>query len=121
MVVLNTEESLYRFLQEHGDNGVKRGLLLFWSSHPNARFDSKVICYALDRDRLDTEKALRTMVEEGLLDRSTCNGVTLYSLTTNEDRYRPILELATLGWGRWQLMLKRIDEVANSQDRAGGN
>jgi len=110
MVVLNTEESLYRFLQEHGDNWVKRGLLLFWGMHPNARFDRRAICYALDCNKLDAERALRTMVEDGLLDRNICNDVTLYSLTKNEEKRQPVLELATLSWEQWQLILKGIEQ-----------
>ncbi len=96
-----TEESLYRFLEEHGDNRVKRELLLFWGMHPNARFDRKVICYALDYSKLDTEGALRAMVEEELLDKHICNGVTLYSLTRNEERRQQLLALSTFGWDRW--------------------
>lgn len=110
-------ESLYRFLEKHGDNRVKWELLVFWGRHPNARFDRKVVCYALDCKKLDAERALGAMVEERLLDSYTGNDVTLYSLTKNEERRRPVLELAALGWNRWQLMLKRIeqrDKVAKS-------
>jgi len=97
-------------------NGLVRELLLFWGMHPNAKFDRKAICYALDYSKLDTERALRIMIEEGLLDSHSRNGVTLYSLTKDEERRRPVLELAALGRDRWQLMTKRIereDKVAN--------
>lgn len=104
-----TEESLYRFLHEHGDNRVKRELLLFWGMHPNARFDRRTICYVLDCSKLDMERALRTMVEEGLLDKRISNGVTLYSLTPDEKKRRPILELAGFSWDQWQLMLRRME------------
>ncbi len=107
MVLLSTEESLICFLQKQGDNRVKRGLLLFWGMHPSAKFDGKGICYALDYSKLDTERALSTMVEEGLLGKHTSNGVILYSLTTDEEKRRPILELASLSWDRWQIMVMR--------------
>lgn len=118
------EESLYRFLEKHSDNRVKRELLLFWGMHPNARFDRKAICYALDCSKLDTEGALRAMVEEGLLDKCISNDVTLYSLTKNEERRRPVLKLAAFGRDQWQLMLKRMDQrdmVTKCQDRAEGS
>ena len=105
-----TEESLYRFLEEHGNNRVKRELLLFWGMHPNAKFSRFAICYAVDSNKLDMKMALRDMVEAKLLDTHIYNGVTLYSLTTNEDRRRPLLALAALGWNRWQLMLRRMEE-----------
>jgi hypothetical protein len=118
-----TEESLYQFLKEHGNNWVKRELLLFWGMHPNTKYDRNVICYALDCSKLDAESALSYMVEEGLLDNRISNGVTLYSLTTNEDRRRPLLALAILGWDRWRLLLRRMEEgnrVAKYQDRVRG-
>lgn len=107
------EESLYHFLEEHGNNRVKRELIHFWGIHPNARFDRKGICYALDCSKLDAERALGAMVEEGLLNKHVAKGVTLYSLTTNQERRQPILALATLDWGRWQLMIKRVDRKTN--------
>ncbi len=112
MVVLNTKESLYCFLQEHGDSRVKRELLLFWGMHPNARFDHRAVHYAVDYSKMETERALRTMVEEELLDKNICNGVTLYSLTTKEERRRAVLELAALSWDQWQLMLMRAEQAA---------
>ncbi len=122
MVVLNTREDLYRFLQEHGDSWVKREMLLFWGMHPNARFDRRAVHYALDYSRMETERALRTMVEEGLVDKNICNGVTLYSLTAEEERRRVVLELAALSWDQWSLMLMRVEQAAKiskCQDKAG--
>jgi hypothetical protein len=37
-LTVSTEEYLYRFLEEHGRNRVKRELLDFWSRHPDAKF-----------------------------------------------------------------------------------
>jgi hypothetical protein len=104
-----TEEKLYRFLEEHGNNRVKRELLAFWGKHPDANFSRRVICYALNCGKLEAEGALRAMVEEGLLDKHITNGVTLYSLTTDEEKRRPVLELATLGWEQWNIMIKHIE------------
>jgi len=60
---------------------------------------------------LDMERALRTMVEEGLLDKNICNGVTLYSLTTKDEGRRAVLELTALNWRQWQLMLMRVEQT----------
>ena len=112
MIVPNViiKDNLCRFLDRYGNNRVKRELLLFWGMHPNAKFNRSAICYAVGCNKLDAERALMTMVEEGLLDTyPNGNGVTLYSLTRNDERRRPVLELATLGWDQWQLMLKRIE------------
>jgi len=106
---VSTEEDLYRFLEEHGTNPVKREFLAFLGRHPDAKFSRRVIRYALDRSKLKVEGVLRAMVEEGLLDKHISNGVTLYSLTRNEEKRRPILELASLGWDQWQLIVRRIE------------
>ena len=102
MLMPNVADSLYCFLEEHGNDRIKRGLLSFWGMHPNARFDISIICYAVDCHKLDAERALKAMVEDGLLDKYMHNGVTLYSLTTNQERRRPVLELTTLPRNRWQ-------------------
>ena len=104
-----TEKNLYCFLEEHGTDRVERELLAFWGRHSNAKFSRRVICYALNCSKLEAEGALRAMVEEGLLDKHITNGVTLYSLTRNEEKRRPVLELVALGWDRWQFMLRRIE------------
>jgi hypothetical protein len=104
-----TNERLQRFLAEYGNNWVKRELLLFWGLHPNAKFNRLAICYAVDCRQLYAKVALRDMVEAGLVDIYVNNGETLYSLTQNELRRRPVLELAALGWDQWQLMLKQLE------------
>jgi len=121
--ILN-EQSLYRFLEEHRDNRVKRGLLFFWGSHPNAKFARNAIGYALDSSKLEVDKALRVLVEVGLVDTHILNGVTFYSLTTNNEKRRPVLALAALGWDQWQLMLKRMEEkdkLTKYQHVSGGS
>jgi hypothetical protein len=105
-----TRESLQCFLAEHGSNWVKRELLLFWGLHPNAKFNRFAICYAVDGSRLYTKIALRDMVEAGLVDTHVNNGEILYSLTRNDARRRPVIELAALGWDQWQVMLRHLDE-----------
>ena len=102
------EEHLYRLLEEHGDSWVKRELLAFWGRHPNAKFSRRVLCYALDCNKLDMDKALKALIEARLVDTCIDHDVSLYSLTTSEERRRPVLELAALGWDQWLLMLRRI-------------
>ena len=110
MVTLSTlnEASLYRFLEEYGNNRVKREVLFFWGCHPNAKFTRHIICYALDCSKLEVDRELRALVKAELVDIHILNGVTFYSLTANEERRRPVLELAALDWNQRQLMLKRI-------------
>jgi len=107
------EESLSCFLEKHGGNRAKTELLAFWSRHPNAKFSRLVLSHALDQTKLDTDRALKDMVESGLVDTYTRNSVTLFSLTTNEEIRRPVLEMAALDWNQWQLVLKHVEQQHN--------
>ncbi len=111
-----TRDSMFCFLQKYGDSWVKRELLLFWIMHPNTKFSRKAIGYSLTSNNLDVEGSLRVMVEEGLVDENVSNGVTLYSLTSNEERRRLILDLAPLGWNRWQNMLSERTAISTLAD-----
>ena len=73
---------------------VKRELFLFWGIHPSAKFSKPIISYALDCNKRELEIVLQAMVEGGLVETHIQNGVTLYSLTTNEKKRRTILEFA---------------------------
>lgn len=106
------EEYLFKFLKEHGDNRAKRELIAFWGRHPDSEFPRWAICYAVDCTRLSINKALRDEVEEGLVDLHIRNDATLYSLTLDDTIRRPVVQLAAIGWDRWERMLRRIDRDA---------
>jgi hypothetical protein len=112
-MTITIHNDLYRFLREHGNNRVKRELLLFWGMHPRAKFNKFTICYAIDSSKLDMTRALKDMIAEGLVETHAGNIEPLYSLTTDEERRRPVLELAAIGWDGYQLMLKRMEQEIN--------
>ncbi len=89
---------------------MKRELLLFWGRHPDTKFARNAICYALDCTKLEMDRGLRALVEAGLVDTHILNGMTLYSLTVNEEKSRPVVEPAALNWNQWHLMLKHIEQ-----------
>lgn len=109
-MTVSTQEELYRFLEEHGNNRVKRELLAFWGMHPEARFSSYVICFALDCGKLEMNRALREMLDAGLIDNHTHNGLSLYSLTKNEEKRQTVLKLAALTWDQWNIVIRRIEQ-----------
>jgi len=94
---------------------VKRELLAFWGMHPNAKFGRRAVCYALDCGKLEADRALRALVDAGLIDTHMNSGLTLYSLTRDEAKRRAVLELATLGWDQ-QPVLKRIERRDKSTE-----
>jgi hypothetical protein len=108
------EEKLPCFLAKHGNNQARRGLLLFWSRYPSAKFNKPVIYSAVTYPKSDVEKALKDMVEEGIVVSSIQNKVTLYSLTPNEGKRRAIMELSTLDFERQQLLFRSIEQRESS-------
>jgi len=115
---VSTEEGLYRFLEEYGNNRVKRELLAFWGKHPNARFTRWAI-YGLDWSKLEANRGLSALVGGGVVDTHSHNGLTFYSLTNNEEKRRPVLELATLGWHQLQAILRRMEVEGQNAGEAG--
>jgi DNA-binding IclR family transcriptional regulator len=95
------KENADPLLQENWDNRVKNELLLFWGMHPNAKFAMSTICHALDCSKLDVERALKALAKAGLLDTDVHNDVTLFSLSTDEERRRPVVEYAAPGHNWW--------------------
>ena len=106
-----SEKQLFQLLSEYSGNRAKKDLLVFWCRHPNAKFARSAIYCDSGLNRLEVDKALEEMVEAGLVDTSVHNSVRLYWLTANEERRRPITELATLGWTQWQRMVNRMAEA----------
>ena len=102
------EEQLSCFLKEYVDDRVKLALLGFWGRHPKAKFSRGVISCALDCKKTDLDRALKIMVEAGLVNTRVQSGMTFYSLTTDEERKRPVLHIASLGLDQLQLMVKRL-------------
>lgn len=90
-----SEERLSRFLEEHAGDRLKMQLLAFWGRHPHARFAIGAIYCGLGYKKPDLNRALKEMVEAELLDTYHNNGVSFYSLTANEEKRQPILELAS--------------------------
>jgi len=106
-----SEEHLLRFLEKQVGDLLKTELLTFWGRHPNAKFTRNAIYCALDCTKSDMDTGLKDMVETGLVDTCTHNGVPFYSLTANEERRRAVIELASLNcWERHQLMVKYVGQ-----------
>lgn len=92
-------------LMQPRDNFIERDLYLFWGMHPRAKFSKPIISYVLDCNKRELEILLQTMVEAGLVETNIQNGVTLYSLTTNEEKRRLIQEYARHGHNFYSRLL----------------
>jgi DNA-binding transcriptional regulator PaaX len=84
------------------------GLLRFFAVHPNGRFSKLAVVHAIDEagSRLEVERALTQMVNEGILKTVNENNNTFYLLTKEEELRRLILNMALFDWRDWQLVLE---------------
>ncbi len=103
------EEKLCQFTREYaGDQDCLLELIQFFGRYPNTRFSELAVIHALNGRRLYTERALRHLVDKGVVKRYRENNVYLYSLTEDESLRSLIIDLARLNWGNWQQLLRQI-------------
>lgn len=100
-------ERLCQFVRECGDDQCSLELLLFLGKHPDTRFCRLAIVHALNAQRRDIERALRHLINKGLVKICAGNGVPLYSLTEAEPPRSLVLDLAALDWRQWQVLLEQ--------------
>lgn len=111
MIVAETtlQEKLCQFIKQYADDQCcLLELLQFFGRYPHTRFSALAIIHALNGRRLYTERALRHLVDKGVVKRCNENKVFLYSLTEDESLRSLALDLAKLDWWQWQLLLKQI-------------
>lgn len=94
---ISQSEKLHQFLNEHADDHYCMGLLRFLGAHPHVWFDRLVIVHAIEVDcgKLNLERNLRLLVDQGWARTKTENNVLLYSLSDDEPLRSLSLELAT--------------------------
>jgi len=71
--------------------------MFFWGLHPNGKFDVATIRYAVEGDIIAITKELESLVEAGIIEKETENGIACYYLTPNEVKRKSIIEWAGPG------------------------
>ncbi|MDO8567269.1 MAG: hypothetical protein Q7R57_00980 [Dehalococcoidales bacterium] len=103
------EEKQRSFVKDSCNSRCSLQLLLFLGRHPHARFSQLAIVHAVDARRADVEKALRNLQERGLVMMwNADNGLPFYSLTGDEALSRQVMELMSLDWWQYHLMLDEL-------------
>ena len=85
-------------------------LLRFFVSHPKGRFSKLAIVHAIDDSdsKLEVEKALVQMVDEGILDMNIENDISFYLLTREATVRQIVLDMGEFDWRHWQLVLENM-------------
>lgn len=100
---------LCQFIEQYADDHYCLELLRFFGGYPHARFSELAVVHALNSNngKLYTRKALRRLIDKGVITAHHENNVLLYSLTGDETLCSLVAELAKLDWRQWQLVLSR--------------
>jgi hypothetical protein len=111
---IEIEERLCNFIRDFGDDLSSLELLLFFSRHPNARFNRTVLLHVhITSGKFDTGIALKRLLDKKIVISHCQNGITLYSLTKDEPTHTLSSELINIDQRQWQ---KIVEQILDSQD-----
>ncbi len=106
---ISMAEKLCQFTKQYADDQCCLELLRFFGGYPHARFSELAVVHALNSNhgKLYTTRALRQLVDKGVVRISIENTVPLYSLTEDESLLSLSSDLAKLDWRQWQLVFRQ--------------
>jgi predicted ArsR family transcriptional regulator len=94
-----TDHDLISFLRENDFTGHRLRLLLFWSRHPQAKFNLDCIAHVLDVTHHHLRELLRELIAKGMVEERYCSsGIAHYSLNSEHALSDYLQELAGLDW-----------------------
>jgi hypothetical protein len=105
---IDIEEKLCSFIKDFGDDLCSLELLLFFSRHPNARFNRTSILHVLTTKQFDTGIALKQLIEKKMVVSYSENGITLYALTKEEPTHSLAAQLINIDQRQWQVILEHL-------------
>jgi hypothetical protein len=108
MSEIDIEDKLCYFIQDFGDDLCSLELLLFFSRHPNARFNRTAVLHAITSKQFDTGIALKQLIDRKMVVTYSENGITLYALTKEEPTHSLAAKLITIDQRQWQVILEHL-------------
>ncbi len=102
-------EEMCQFIKQYVDGYHCLELLRFFGEYPHAKFSELAVVHALNSDQGESyiKRALRQLVDKGVIRMSVNNNIPLYSITEDNSLCSLASNLAKLDWSGWQLMLRQ--------------
>jgi hypothetical protein len=92
-------EDIISFLKENEFTGLKLRLLLFWSRHPETRFNLDGIAHVMEITRHHLKELLKELIDKGMINEQYCaSGIAHYSLNHEHEYSGHIKKLAAMDW-----------------------
>ena len=113
-------EKLCQSIKQYADDRYCLELLRFFGGYPHARFNELAVVHALNSNggKSYTNRALRRLVDKGVVRISIDNNVPLYSLTEDESLRSLASDLAKLDWRQWQLVLRQTIQAPANREQS---
>jgi hypothetical protein len=105
---IDIEDKLFTFIKDFGDDLNSLELLLFFSRHPNARFNRTAVVHAITSQQFDAGIALKRLIDKKVIVTSFENGITLYALTKEEPAYTLATRMNHINQFQWQVILENL-------------
>ena len=111
-MAISISEDTVRLLEEYSGDFQCTELLQFFGRYPYTRFNRLAIIHALNNSNTaNTEKALKRLTDDGLLNVYSQNNVTFFRLKNDDSVRRTIIEFASLNWPQRRIVLRNIYEI----------
>ncbi len=105
---IEIEDKLSNFINEFSDNLYCLELLMFFSRHPNARFNRSAILHAVKIEHFEASLSLKHLVDKKVVVAYPENGITLYALTKEEPARTLASQLVSIDQHQWQIILEQL-------------
>ena len=101
--------NVFHVIKEYDTDPYCLELMQFFGWYPNARFSRLAVLHALSAngERRCIEKALRELIDKGVVKTYSENNAPLYCLSDDVSKREAALEVARLDWGQWQGVLRQ--------------
>lgn len=101
-----TEDRLGRLVKKYSDDWCSLNILMFLAKHPHTHFSRKALSHAIEAQRLNIDRPLQHLINDGLVKMWLENGLALYSLAEDESLRDLLSQLVSLDWYKCQLIMK---------------
>jgi hypothetical protein len=106
---IQIEDKLCNFIKDFSDDLCCLELLLFFSRHPNARFNRTAVLHASVTSRqFDAGIALKRLIDKKIIVTYSENGVALFALTKEEPAHSLTARLINIDQSQWQTIIENI-------------
>jgi hypothetical protein len=105
---IEIEDKLSYFIKEFSDNLYCLELLMFFSRHPNARFNRSAILHSVNIEHFEASISLKHLTDKKMVIAYPENGITLYGLTKQEPAHSLAAQLINIDQQQWQVILQQL-------------